>query len=239
MATVRPALKAEIERDLDNTAFGKDLFNIQIQKEDFLIKIVYIVKNNFSFCIKDLKEPIANRYHFITQESPGQWMLETEEFQHENFQNARSRVQQWCKRIEDDYIATKPGFEELESIRKRIIEEFDASSITEGEQFSEQEKLERDHRLDEIEEKLENVYREKNADRQQINLMKQQISKLKEAIEVLDKRTWMLAAANRILNIFKEVRTAVGEVQALTRDFDNLLPDLSSESEVDTKSSEQ
>ena len=62
--------------------------------------------------------------------------------------------------------------------------------------------------------------------------MKDQIRRLKEGIEILDKRTWFLAAANRIINIFKEVRAAVGEVQALTKDFDNLLPDLSSDEGV-------
>jgi hypothetical protein len=50
--------------------------------------------------------------------------------------------------------------------------------------------------------------------------------KLKDSIEILDKRTWMLAAVNRILNICKEVRAAVGEVKSLTKDIGNLLPDL-------------
>lgn len=229
MVTVRPAARTEILRELDNTAFGRDLFEIKIQDEDLLIQVTFLPKRQFSYCLKELKEPIGNRYYFVTFEAPGQWMLETEEFQHENFANARARVHQWSRRIEDDYVATKPGFEELEQLRSRMMDGFDASAIPEGDRFTKEEIEDQDHRLDEIEEKIEAIYKEKNADRQQINMMKDQIRRLKDAIEILDKRTWMLAAANRILNIFKEVRTAVGEVQALTKDFDNLLPDLSSE----------
>lgn len=59
--------------------------------------------------------------------------------------------------------------------------------------------------------------------------MKNQIKQLKDSIDILDKRTWVLASANRVLNIFKEVKAAVGEVTAITKDFNNLLPDLSEE----------
>lgn len=229
MATIRPALLTEILRELDNTAFGKDLFEIKIQDEDFLIQVTFLPKRQFSYCLKELKEPVGNRYYFVTFEAPGEWMLETEEFQHENFATARGRIHQWSRRIEDDYVASKPGFEELEQLRNKMMVGFDAAAIPEGDQFTEKEKEDQDHRLDEIEEKIEAFYKEKKADQQQVNVMKDQIRRLKDAIKVLDKRTWMLAAANRILNIFKEVRTAVGEVQALTKDFDNLLPDLSSE----------
>jgi len=226
MATVRPALRNEILRELDNTVFGKDLFELTIQQEDFLVKIDYLPKKQFSYLLKKLDEPVGNRYYFSTIEAPGQWMLEAEEFQHENFANARNRINQWARRIQEDYSAIKPGFEDLEELRRKIISDYDASSYSDGEQFTSQEKMEQDSRLDEIEKKLESFYKDKEADRNQINIMKDQIRKLKEAIDVLDKRTWMLAAANRILNIFKEVKTAVNEVQELTQDIGNLLPDL-------------
>ena len=230
MVTVRPALRTEILRELDDTPFGKDLFDIEIQKDDALVRVTFIPKTQFSFSLKELKESVGNRYFFATFEAPGQWMLEIEEFQHENFAQARGRIRQWARRIEDDYVAEKPNFEGLEELRKKIVDEFDASKIPEGERFTDEEKEAQDHRLDELQEKIEKLYKDKHAERGQINLMKDQIKKLKESIDILDKRTWVLAAANRILNICKEVRAAVGEVKALTKDFDNLLlPDLSSE----------
>jgi hypothetical protein len=82
-----------------------------------------------------------------------------------------------------------------------------------------------------LQEKLEELFKDRHAKQKQINMMKEQIQKLKEGIKVLDKRTWALAAANRVINIFKEVRAAVGEIKEITRDFNNLLPDLSGETD--------
>jgi hypothetical protein len=49
MANVRPALRNEILRDLDNTAFGKDSFEVKIQEQDFLSQIAYRPRRHFTF----------------------------------------------------------------------------------------------------------------------------------------------------------------------------------------------
>lgn len=224
MVTIRPALKEEILRDLDNTPFGKDLFKIEIQKDDYLLHLSYIPKKGFSFTLKELKEKRANRFNFITIEAPGQWMLEPEEFELENFGQARSRISSWARRIEDDYRASLPGFNDLEDFRSQIITEFEKTFKGEGIHFSKEEKENVESSLETIQEKIEKLYKEKDASKHQINIMKQQISKLKESVDILDKRTWVLAAANRVINIFKEVKSAVGEVKTITKDFNNLLP---------------
>jgi hypothetical protein len=227
METVRPALRNAILRELDNTPFGKDLFDVKLQQEDFLIKITYIPNLRFTFVIKKLAEPVAPRYYFATYEAPGQWMLETEEIMHENFAQARARIHSWARRIEEDYKAAEPEFEALEELRATIFKNFRESDNLEGERFTSSEKEKFDAKLDELQSKLEDLLKDKHAKQDQIDMMKEQIRKLKNGIEILDKRTWSLAAVNRVLNIFKEVRAAVGEVKTLTRDFENLLPDLS------------
>ena len=229
MGTVRPALKQEILRELDNTAFGKSLFDVEIQKNGNLVSVTFIPDPNFRFELSEYKEIVQGRFHYKTFEAPGQWMIEGEEFNHENFQNARSRIHAWASRIEQDYKAAKPEYDDLENLREKIFQELGGENIEGHEQFSQEEKQKADERLNDLEEKIGAVLRKRNADQTQINILHDQIRKLKTAIEILDKRTWSLAVANRILNIFKEAKMAVGEVQSLTRDVGNLLPDLSSE----------
>ena len=239
MGTVRPALKEEILRELDNTVFGKSLFEVRIQQDGNLVGVIFIPNREFKFELSDYKEAVQGRFYYKTFESPGQWMVEGEEFNHENFQNARSRIHAWANRIEQDYKAAKPEYSDLEELREKIFQDLGAENFEEYEQFSPEEKEKADERLNQVEEKIEAILRDRHADQSQINILHDQIRKLKAAIEVLDKRTWSLAVANRILNIFKEAKMAMGEVRSLTKDIGNLLPDLSSEeNETDESSSE-
>lgn len=231
MYTIRPSVKEQILRELDNTPFGKDLFEVKIQEEDYLISVTYLPKKNFNFVLKELTESKNVRNKFLTLEAPGDWTLEQEEFEHEHFQPGRNRIIHWARRIEEDYKASLSRPENYETIRSQLFEGFDKKSIPEGERFSNEEKEKMDHRLSDLQDKMEKLYNKENATNHQLGLMRQQIRRLKDSIEILDKRTWILAAANRVLNIYKEVRAAVNEVKVLTSEIDNLLPDLSNGNE--------
>lgn len=224
MITLRPSLKDDILRELDNTSFGKDLFVLEFQKNDYLINVSFIPNSAFSFKAKEVQNNSNPREQYLSIEAPGQWTLEPEEFQHESFGHARGRITSWALRIEADFKSSQPIDENFEKLRDEIISQFDHYNQNGGNHFSEEEKSTIHSSIDELKEKMEKLYTEKDATNQQLNIMRQQINKLTESIEILDKRTWVLAAANRVINIFKEVKAAVGEVQALTSDINKLIP---------------
>lgn len=231
MITLRPALKEEILQTLDNTSFGKDLFNVNLQNADYLIQVIFIPNGNFIFTIKEIQDPKTNKY-FNSFESPGDWKLEEEIFEHEQFIHAKNRIHTWANRIEQDYKANLPNYSGLEELRQKILNDFATIGNQKEIHFSDEDKEGITKKLNDLENKIETLFNEKEATRHQINLMKQQISRLKESVKVLDKRTWLLAAANRIINIFKEVKAAVNEVTAITKDFQTLLPQETTDNEM-------
>lgn len=159
--TVRPAVRQEISRELANTPFGKDLFSIKLQHGEYLISVVFTPKPNFFFCLKELPEIVNARFYFETIEAPGLWKLEKEEFQHEGFAQARGRLAQWAGRIQSDYVAQKNDFEGLERLREHIFAEFEKTDIPEGERFTPEEKQAQERKVEELEQKIEALYREK------------------------------------------------------------------------------
>ena len=223
MINLRPSLREDILRDLDNNHFGKGIFNLRFQEEDFLIYVEFLPNRKFSLKLIDSTDKSNPKENYTTIESPGQWILEPEEFCYENFGQAKSRIASWAHRIEADFKASKPDDGTYQDLREQILSQFKKYEAREGEYFSEKEKIDVHATLEELKKKIESLYKEKEATNQQLNLMRQQINKLNEGIEILDKRTWLMAAANRVINIFKEVKAAVGEVNILTNDINKLL----------------
>jgi predicted ATP-dependent endonuclease of OLD family len=220
--TLRPALRNEILRELDQTVFGQHLFDLRIQEGECLIKVTYNPKPEFYFELREFEGPGTGRNAYITNEAPGQYALEAEEYRHEKIENGRGRIHSWARRIEEDYKAQRQEEDLFEALRKEFTEGIDQSNL-EG-QFTDDEQEKLNIRLEEMEKRLEKVFEEKAATQQQINSMHEQIRKLKQSVEILDKRTWVLAALHRVLDIYKEVKASTGEVRELLNDVGNMLP---------------
>ncbi len=231
MSTLRPSLRDEILRELDNTSFGKDLFDLKFHEDGFLICVNFIPNENFSFKTKEIENSRNPREQYLSLESPGQFTLEAEEFKHETFGNSRNRILSWAHRIEADIKASNPIDSSYDEIRDQILSQFKQYESDGNIHFTKEEKDTIHESLNELKSKMEALYKEKDATQHQLNLMKQQITKLTESIEILDKRTWVLAAANRVINIFKEVKAAVGEVKTITNDISKLIPQNTDESD--------
>jgi len=234
MATIRLAIIEQMKKQFDQTVFSRHMFDVNINEPDTVLKIEFQGNQNYKFILKELSTPRQNRFKFITIESPGQIANETEEFEHENINNAQSRAYQWANRIEEDYRMTIPDDAELEDFRREFFEKFKSNNIDDS-HFSNEEQDKVNKRMDELESKLEEFYKEKEATHQQLNVMHQQIQILKKSVEILDKRTWLSAACNRIFDIYKEVKAAKNEVSGLLGDMSKMLPDMSENETANTE----
>lgn len=223
MVTIRPAVIEQINNQLDQTVFSKHLFDMAVNQDDFIIKITFNGSNDYEFLLKEHSKPKQGRYRFLTIESPGDIALETEFFDHENLNNARSRIHSWAHRIEEDFRLMAPNDSDLEALRQEFMNQFSGSSDDRS-HFSPEEQNTVFSKLKDLEEKLEEFYKEKEATNQQLNILHQQIEILKKGVGILDKRTWLSAACNRVLDIYKEVKAAKKEVSGLLGDMENLLP---------------
>ncbi|BCG65211.1 MAG: hypothetical protein methR_P3036 [Methyloprofundus sp.] len=238
MITIRPAILKQIENELDQTVFSKHMFQVSVNDPNHIIKVNFKGNDSYQFQLKELAEIKQGRFKFVTSESPGQITLELEQFDHENLINARNRIHAWANRIEEDYRISVPEDIELEDIRKEFTEKFTGSS-EDTSYFSHKEQSIVSDKLSEFERKFEELYKEKHATNQQMNQMRQQIEKLKRGIEILDKRTWLSAACNRVLDIYKEVKAAKNEVSGLLGDMDDLLLTNSSTEELISEESSE
>lgn len=235
MATIRLAIIEQMKKQFDQTIFSRHMFNVSVKEPDCILKIEFQGQLDYKFILKEISPPTQNRFKFITIESPGQIANEIEEFEHENLNNAQSRAYQWANRIEEDYRMAIPDDIELENFRKEFFDKFKTSGIDQS-HFSVEEQAKVNDKMDEFEKKLEQLYKEKQATRQQMNAMHQQIGILKKSVEVLDKRTWLSAACNRIFDIYKEVKAAKNEVSGLLGEMNKLLPDESKNEEINIES---
>jgi phage shock protein A len=139
----------------------------------------------------------------------------------------RHRIISWARRIEEDYKISVPDTSELEALRDEFLNNFDRNN-SEIAHFSIDEKKQLFEKLKNLENHIEEFYREKEATQHQINVLHQKVDILRKGVEILDKRTWISAAFNRVLDIYKEVKAAKNEVSGLLVDMNNLLPDATS-----------
>lgn len=230
--TLRPALRQEILRELDNTSFSQHLFDVRMQEGDSLIKITYKPKPEYCFELKELEGAGTGRNAYVTFEAPGQYTLETEEYRHEKIENGRGRIHSWARRIEEDYRAKHVDKDFFEELRQEFEENLTQDHLDEP--FSSEEQHSMSDRLDALESKLQQVLEQKEAGQRDINMLHEQIRKLKQSVEILDKRTWFLAAFHRVLDIYKEVKMSTGEVRELMKDVGGMLPAPDDESESES-----
>jgi len=233
MATIRLAIIEQMKKQFDQTIFSRHMFNIITNREEAILDIEFQGREDYRFLLKEVSPPKQSRFKFVTIESPGQISNEIEEFDHENLNNAQSRAYQWAVRIEEDYRIAVPKDNELDDFRKEFFQSFEGQNIDDS-YFSKEEQSTINLKMKEFEEKLENLYQEKEASNQQLNAMRQQMDILKKSVEILDKRTWLSAACNRIFDIYKEVKAAKNEVSGLLGDMNHLLPN-----EADTGATEE
>lgn len=230
MATIRLAVIERMKTNFDHTVFSKHMFDFSINQKDHILKVTFLGNDKFQFTIKELIPPKQNRFKFVSIESPGDVSNETEQFDHETLNNAQSRAHSWAVRIEEDYKIAAPEDNELENFRTEFFASFEGNTNATG-HFTEEEKSSVNTRMQEFEKKLEILFEERHANHQQMNEMRRQIEMLKKSVNILDKRTWLSAACNRVFDIVKEVKGAKKEISNLLGDMSNLLPDNSSTTE--------
>ena len=223
MATIRLAIIEQMKKQFDQTIFSRHMFKVEANKSENILNIKFQGKEGYSFALKEVTPPKQNRFRFVTIESPGQISNETEEFDHENLNNAQSRAYQWANRIQEDYKIAVPDESDLESFREEFLKNFEKQDIDDS-HFSPEEQDSVTEKMKIFEKKLEELYKDKEATNQQLNAMRQQIDILKKSVEILDKRTWLSAACNRIFDIYKEVKGAKNEVSGLIGEMNKLLP---------------
>lgn len=234
MTTIRLAIVEQMKKQFDQTVFSKHMFEFSVNKKDHVLKVTFLGNEEFQFIVKELPTLKQERFKFIAIESPGHVSNEAEESDHEILHNAQSRAYNWARRIEEDYRIAAPDDNELESFRREFFESFEAAK-NDNSHFSYEEQNTVNKKMQDFEQRLEKLYEEKHATNQQLSEMRRQVEILKKSVEILDKRTWLSAACNRVFDIVKEVKGAKKEITNLLGDMqiDNLLPDNSSDEKQD------
>lgn len=244
--TLRPAVISRIERQLNDTVFGKHLFTMSANDPPELLDI-YLNSQGARFSLSidsDLYEQYADATEdendpplkFLIWEKPGEFSNEGEYYETDNLSQAVARVGVWIYRLEEDLLSDRETHEwsPLDSLRSSLLNELKNAEIdndTSG--FSLAEREEYDRKLDSWEIRFEELYKERDATNKQIKEMRAEIAKLRRAVHVLDKRTWFSAAINRVLDIVQEVRGAKQEVEQILGPVIDYLPSLAEEVKAD------
>lgn len=228
MTKIRLTTIENIKIKLDNTIFSRYLFDLSVNKKDYILRIQFKGKYEYSLLIKDkIKNKKNENNRFVIIQSPGELITEVEKSETYSIKNAIESIEEWVERIEEDYILEAPK-EELDELRKKIFDHIDKSNIDDS-YFSDKEQIKVNEKINNLEEKITILYKEKEATKKQVDAMHKQMKILKMSIEILDKRTWFSAAYNRVFDIYKEVKGAKNEVSDLLDDMQNLLPSNSNE----------
>ncbi|MET0025911.1 MAG: hypothetical protein ABW085_16805 [Sedimenticola sp.] len=229
---IRPGVRDQIINELDGGLLPSVMFDIELNAGEDLIRLVYKNKPEFQFRLQQLPNPINNRFHFRTIEAPSEFTLADEVFHHEQLAQGRHRISSWAQRIAFDIqsAVSSSGFDQefadewLEGLRKAIPDT--------NEPFTVGEKRAASERVQKLEERLEELLKAQEATGAEMGRMHHQMEQLRKAIDVLDKRTWVLGVASRLIGVCRDIRSIRGEIKALlgdVQDFKLLVAPESSE----------
>ena len=137
--------------------------------------------------------------YYRTTRTPGQ-LTEEEISNFREFNELLKIIPEWCREIRNELKAGAPIYNEIDALRE-TIESHISSSSSESDDFSVEEINDLRKKFDELQERVEQLEKDKIITEKQLAEFTQGLSQIDEDIEFYPKATWIKTTANKLTKI--------------------------------------
>ncbi|GBG14645.1 uncharacterized protein NMK_2244 [Novimethylophilus kurashikiensis] len=204
MTALRESTKKKIFEMLEKSYFTSSSFSLQfVEDSNPFLTIAFIPEKKFSYSISEPAGYNSNGY--ISDEAPGVHIETGERYKHENLSAALKAIGPWIERILEDYRSKNPVIDEFEAFRKALCEQINEHIHDKDSHFTENEAEALRTRLDELNEKLKQIWEKSEITAQKLKEAEQEIERIKNDIAIFPKGVWYQVAGSKLVSAVKKV----------------------------------
>lgn len=215
--------KRTVYNALDDSPFGSASFECLFQEAETvgpILTIKFRDNNEFQFKITDAKDEYGrNLYQFYY--SPAKFTKSS--YVNDEFNKFSDFILKWCSYIKNELIASNPVYEDFEKFKQEInskIEEYSNDPLC---RFDDEEKKNLKSKLDELQNKFEELKRNHEITDNELSKVKAVVSSLTENLKDFPKKTWFRSAASKMYDMSATLMTSQAGQKILEQSANKLL----------------
>jgi hypothetical protein len=200
LAEIRLATLREIEEILDTSYFTKHSFQIDSRpdKHPFLV-VTFLPELKYTYALS-----CFDQNSFLTKESPGEHLLNAEDFTYNSFHEVKQSLRKWTERIKQDLDAGSAPTDDFDQFLDRLRSGVFADASDAPGKFTDKEISDLREKLDALQASVESQAERINATEEELARFQSELAAIKEDLATMPRAIWKQVASNKLLRSVKD-----------------------------------
>lgn len=215
MSKIKQVIVENIYRKLDGKFFSIPDFDVKFPDDsNVYVEIKFRHDPSYFFAVTEEVESQSGVVGLINQfdrkkkphkkESPGDFKA-VEWRAHDDFNEALSRIDVWCKNLNEELRARTPALKEIERLRAQFEEQFSEEVPDPDGHFNSEELASLAQKFDQLQEKLKSLEEQHQITKQELESALEDIKSIKENAANLPKGLWAKVTKNRMVTLIGRI----------------------------------